>query len=315
MIEVSIESTDISGFSCDALVLKYAQAFYGADAIVAAALMQAPHDEIELSPRPGDYSLIDSEGAVAARYVLFIGVVGLFNFGYFEIRSFTSRALTILSDELPEARHGAMTIHGVAYGLDERESFLSLLGGVVDAEKKGVSLKRVSVVERDQGRANRLKAILRETWHLVLNDGTSKRATKQRITAGTDSKNKPHIFVAMPFAKELEDVYVFGIQGPVNAAGYLCERVDMTTFTGDILDRIKSRIETSTLVIADLTGANANVYLEVGYAWGKQRPTLLLAKKGDDLKFDVQSQRCIVYENIVDLSKKLQADLIGLAKV
>lgn len=116
----------------------------------------------------------------------------------------------------------------------------------------------------------------------------------------------------MPFSKDLEDVYVFGIQGPVNTAGYLCERVDMTTFTGDILDRIKSRIETGTLVIADLTGANANVYLEVGYAWGKNRPTLLLAKKEDDLKFDVRGQRCIVYKNIVDLSKKLQVDLAAL---
>ena len=242
-------------------------------------------------------------------------MVGLFNFGYFEIRAFTSKALTILSEELPDARHVAMTIHGVAYGLDERESFLSLLGGIVDAETKGVSVKQVSIVERNQGRANRLKTVLRETWHQDRTRGAAKKATKQRITAGTDSVRKPHIFVAMPFAKELEDVYVFGIQGPVNAAGYLCERVDMTTFTGDILDRIKSRIETSTLVIADLTGANANVYLEVGYAWGKQRPTLLLAKKGDDLKFDVRSQRCIVYENIVELSKKLQADLDALKNV
>lgn len=109
----------------------------------------------------------------------------------------------------------------------------------------------------------------------------------------------------MPFSKDLEDVYVFGIQGPANTAGYLCERVDMATFTG----------ETPTLIIADLTGANANVYLEVGYAWGKNRPTLLLAKKADELKFDVRSQRCIVYENIVDLSKKLQADLGALLHV
>jgi hypothetical protein len=116
----------------------------------------------------------------------------------------------------------------------------------------------------------------------------------------------------MPFTKELEDVYVFGIQGPVNAAGYLCERVDMVTFTGDIVERIKSRIGSASVVIADLTGANANVYLEVGYAWGKNRPTLLLLKKGDDLKFDVRGQRCIIYDNIVDLSKKLQADLADL---
>jgi hypothetical protein len=98
----------------------------------------------------------------------------------------------------------------------------------------------------------------------------------------------------------------------VNAAGFLCERVDMATFTGDILTRIKSRIETAALIVADLTGANPNVYLEVGYAWGKDRPTLLLTKKSDELKFDVRGQRCLVYKNIADLAKKLEADLAAL---
>jgi hypothetical protein len=86
----------------------------------------------------------------------------------------------------------------------------------------------------------------------------------------------------------------------------------MVVFTGEILARIKERIETATLVIADLTGANANVYLEVGYAWGRNRPTLLLVRAGDELKFDVRGQRCIIYDSIVDLSKKLTKDLQAL---
>lgn len=314
MIQVTIESTDIADFACDALVLKYAQAFFGADATVAATLTQARHGQIEISPGPRDHVLIPSEGAIAADNVLFVGVVPLADFEYSEIRAFTTRALTILSEESSDTRHVAMTIHGVNYGLDEREAFLAQLGGILDAEKKGVSVERVSIVERQAGRAARLKVILRETWPQSRTSTTTTKPPKQpqRITAGAGSRSKPHVFVAMPFSKELEDVYVFGIQGPVNTAGYLCERVDMATFTGDILDRIKSRIETATLVIADLTGANANVYLEVGYAWGKNRPTLLLAKKGDELKFDVRGQRCVVYENIVDLSKKLQGDLAAL---
>jgi hypothetical protein len=295
-------------------VLKYAQAFYGADATVAAALTQARHGQIEISPEPGDHILIPSEGAIAADNVLFVGVVPLIYFEYSDIRAFATRALTILSRESPDTRHVAMTIHGVQSGLDEREAFLAQLGGIMDAENKGVSVERVSIIEIRAARAVRLKAILKETWPQSQTPGTTTKPPResQRITAGAGSRSKPHVFVAMPFSKDLEDVYVFGIQGPVNATGYLCERVDMATFTGDILDRIKSRIETATLVIADLTGANANVYLEVGYAWGKNRPTLLLAKKGDDLKFDVRGQRCIVYENIVDLSKKLQVDLAAL---
>jgi len=34
------------------------------------------------------------------------------------------------------------------------------------------------------------------------------------------------------------------------------------------LDQVKKEIESATLVIADITGSNPNVYLKVGYAWG-----------------------------------------------
>ena len=206
-----------------------------------------------------------------------------------------------------------MTIHGVGFGLDEREAFLAQLGGIQDTTGE-LSVERISIVETDPEVAWRLEAILAGSYPAFSMLTSSVGAPSPRVltTAGTASKDKPHIFVAMPFNKELQDVYVFGIQGPVNAAGYLCERMDMVSFTGEILTRIESRIETAALVIADLTGANANVYLEVGYAWGRNRPTLLLAKKEEDLTFDVRGQRCIVYENIVDLATKLQADLINL---
>ena len=314
MIQLTIESGDVTTFECDALVLKYAQAFYGADATVAAALTRGRGRQAKINPGPNDHVIIPSKGVIAANKVLFVGVVPLFRFEYSEIRAFVVRALTILAGETARIRHVAMTIHGVNTGLDEREAFLAQLGGIMDAEQKGVLVERVSIVEKQAGRASRLTSILSEIWPDSRTPKVSGKLLRQpqQISAGTGFDSKQHVFVAMPFSKDLEDVYVFGIQGPVNTAGYLCERVDMATFTGDILDRIKLRIETATLVIADLSGANANVYLEVGYAWGKRRPTLLLARAGDELKFDVRGQRCIIYENIVDLSKKLQVDLVAL---
>jgi hypothetical protein len=252
--------------------------------------------------------------------VLFIGVLPLYQFDYGQIREFSSYSLQILAQGIPDVEHVAMTMHGVGYGLDEKESFLAQIGGLFDAVHSGIapsSLKRITIVERNQGRATRLKQIL-ET-NLPSETISEKQNQVERVSppskiasAGLQSNAKPHIFVAMPFSEEMEDVYIFGIQGPVNAAGYLCERVDMATFTGDILTRIKSRIETAALVVADLTGANANVYLEVGYAWGKDLPTLLIAKKSDELKFDVRGQRCIIYKNIADLAKKLETDLAAL---
>jgi hypothetical protein len=77
----------------------------------------------------------------------------------------------------------------------------------------------------------------------------------------------------MPFRKVMEDVFYFRIQELSHSADLVCERIDNKAFTGDILAQVKQKIETTAVVIADLTGANPNVYLEIGYAWGEVRPT------------------------------------------
>lgn len=313
MPEIVIVESDICGFNADVVVLKHAQSFYGADAVVAGALANVV-EQRQLTPKPGKHSLIPTNFQMASSYVLFVGVVQLYDFNYTQIREFSKRAIQITAKELPHASHVAMTIHGVGYGLDERESFLAQIGGILDAANNHRAIKRVSIVEMNSIRARRLRTILRETFQRDAEGipATRKTETTQRINAGIESDNKKHVFVAMPFAKEYEDTYVFGIQSPIHAIGLLCERVDLVAFTGDILERVKTRIDTASLIVAELTGANANVYLEVGYAWGRGRPTLLIARSGDDLKFDVRGQRCIIYDNIYDLSKKLSNDLKAL---
>jgi len=95
----------------------------------------------------------------------------------------------------------------------------------------------------------------------------------------------------MPFAEAFNDLFEYGIQRPVRDLGLLCERVDEQVFTGDVLERVKSQIEASTAIIAVLTGANPNVYLEVGYAWGKGRPTILITDDAEAPRFDLRGQR------------------------
>jgi hypothetical protein len=116
----------------------------------------------------------------------------------------------------------------------------------------------------------------------------------------------------MPFADEMADVFHYGIQGAVNSAGLLAERADLSVFTGDVMRWVQERISSANLVIADLTSSNPNVYLEVGYAWGKGVPTALLVKNSTELKFDVRCQRCLVYSSIHDLEGKLTNEVDGL---
>jgi hypothetical protein len=126
--------------------------------------------------------------------------------------------------------------------------------------------------------------------------------------------DEPRIFVAMPFAKEMRDVF-FGIQQAAVSAGLVCNRLDQEPFTGDVVVQIKRQIDRAALVIADISGANPNVMLEVGYAWGKHRPTLLLLKRHRDhvrnvtLPFDVSGHKCILYEDITDLHQQLTDEL------
>ena len=56
------------------------------------------------------------------------------------------------------------------------------------------------------------------------------------VSGGIKTKAKPHVFVAMPFKEDMDDIFFYGIQKPVRAAGFLCERVDQEAFIGDVLD-------------------------------------------------------------------------------
>lgn len=116
----------------------------------------------------------------------------------------------------------------------------------------------------------------------------------------------------MPFRDDMRDHYDYGILTAAQRAGLLCERLDEAHFTGDILTRVKSRIDACKAVVADLSYANPNVYLEVGYAWGRNKPTILLVRDGDELKFDVQGQRCLKYRRIKDIEQSLGEELAHL---
>ncbi len=322
-IDMALKVGDITEFEADAVLFKYAQRFYGASGHAAKCLELAGVPTSQLEVAPGAHRLVETRGALTAPLALFLGTVRLGDFGYHEIRQFAVRALTALESHSGLA-HVASTVHGPNYGLDEDEAVLAFVGGLVEAFQRGAgpqSLTRFTVVERDARRAQRLTMAmargLSATPGVEALPGNVFRVRRMAAvtqapplaSAGTVSMAKPHAFVAMPFAPELEDTYHYGILGPVKAAGLLCERVDQAVFDGPIIQRIRERIETAKVVIADLSLANPNVYLEVGYAWGRGRPTVLLVRDVKELRFDVASYRCIVYRSIRELETLLAKEL------
>jgi hypothetical protein len=322
-INITVEFGDALNVSADVLALKYAQALYGVDNIVVERLSESGQDIMSLMPKIAGFRLIDSRGRIGAQSVLFVGVKPLRQFGYQEIREFGRKVLVSLAGAKPKTRHVCLTIHGPGYGLDEVESFEAEVAGLLDAIESGdipEDLSTITIVERNRARAERLKQFLLRLVPRSKVDFDGKgyieslgeKPAERLRAAGSASAHKPNVFVAMPFSNDMEDTFHYGIQGAVNAAGYLCERADQSVFTGDVMEWVKKRIASASLVIADLSTANPNVYLEVGYAWGCGRPTVLLVQDVTELKFDLKTQRCLVYKNIKDLEVKLRQELQAL---
>ncbi len=122
-----------------------------------------------------------------------------------------------------------------------------------------------------------------------------------------------HVFVAMPFNSQFEDLWEFGIYMPIRELDLQGVRIDREVFSGDIFDQIRYRIETAAAIVAVIDSLNANVMLELGYAMGKGVPAIILVSKTvideKKLPFDLQSQRCLGYANIKDCKRLLQAEL------
>jgi hypothetical protein len=333
-LDLAVEHSDITSFQTDVIVLKYAQAFHGADRMVAERLVSLGIPLNTLQPSSGDYCCASTHGCVSAPHALFIGVAPLYELNYPDIRAFGGRVLEVLATVGPSVRHIAMTIHGPGFGLDELEAFLAQVEGLLDAVRSGrlpTALERITIVDRNSERVARLRGALaqrleraRFATRVLGNTGDVYRidvGMAQGVEGGTGdaatfagqleagATERAHAFVAMSFSTQLDDVFYYGIQRPVHAAGMLCERMDKVAYTGEVMERIKQKIETAAVVIAELTGNNPNVYLEVGYAWGRGRPTILLAPNMDDLPFDVRGHRCLVYEGIRNLESLLQREL------
>jgi hypothetical protein len=116
-------------------------------------------------------------------------------------------------------------------------------------------------------------------------------------------------FVVMPFSETLEDTYIYGIRGACEKAGLQCKRADEIEHSGVIIEEVLDHIRRAEVIIAELTDYNPNVFYEVGWAHALGRTTVLIAKKGTSLPFDVRHINTVFYTSIKDLEKKLATRL------
>ena len=155
-----------------------------------------------------------------------------------------------------------------------------------------------------------------------LNNADMKRlleaAYNQSLARRMHSLGAPNVFVLMPFAKRFDERYRLGIKEPLEAFGIRCERVDEMDFTGDIVEKVFLAIHEASVLVADMTGKNPNVFYEVGYAHALGKKVVLATERVADIPFDLRGQRHIVYgRSILRLREGVIGavrDAIGLPK-
>ena len=105
------------------------------------------------------------------------------------------------------------------------------------------------------------------------------------------------IFVLQPFRTEFESTYAM-IREAAHSASPDAEvfRIDEVTTPSSVIEAVYESIESSDLLICDLSGLNPNVMYELGYAHALQKPVLIISQSTERIPFDIRSVRVLIYD-------------------
>lgn len=104
----------------------------------------------------------------------------------------------------------------------------------------------------------------------------------------------PKCFVVMQFSADYNDLYSHVIKPTCEKYGYEVIRADEFWNSALIINDITTSINESSLIIADITPDNSNVFYELGYAHGIGKTTILMANRTRTvLPFDVRGNRTL----------------------
>ena len=123
-------------------------------------------------------------------------------------------------------------------------------------------------------------------------DKRIKQLGKEVKTVASDT-----CFVMMPYAAPHGAYYSKVYEPAIEKAGLTAVRADADLFgTGKIMDQIWAGINSASVLVAELTTRNPNVYYELGLAHALKKPVVLVSSNEEDVPFDLQHIRVIYYD-------------------
>jgi hypothetical protein len=140
------------------------------------------------------------------------------------------------------------------------------------------------------------------------------RIARDTISLAARTIISKYVFVIMSYSDDpkLCDAYE-SFETICKEYEYECRRVDNTSLVDRIVPEIFSNIKKAAFVIADLSEPKPNVYYELGYAQGLDKPVVITAYKGTPLPFDVADIPTIFWEGQKQLKERLREKLTALA--
>src|SRR4051812_47630223 len=111
---------------------------------------------------------------------------------------------------------------------------------------------------------------------------------------------KPRVcFVAMPFRPELNLFYLYIKHYLEDKFGIVVERGDTKILTKPLMGKLRDQIINAHLVIADISGNNANVFYEVGLAHANSKDIIFLTQdEADKIPIDIRQYEVVQYSLI-----------------
>lgn len=123
--------------------------------------------------------------------------------------------------------------------------------------------------------------------------------------------DKPKAFVVMQFTEQFNELFDSVIKPVCESKGLEPVRADDMYTNGLIVNDIIQSIQSSSVIISDITPDNPNVYYEVGYAHAAGKNVILMCDRDrEKLPFDLSGFRTIFYSNTISGKSKVE-EILG----
>lgn len=122
-----------------------------------------------------------------------------------------------------------------------------------------------------------------------------------------------------PERKRSDQILEHVIRPVLEECGYAVQRADEIEDPGTITNQVIERLIRDDLVVADLTGPNANVFYELAVRHAARKPAIHLIEEGQVIPFDIRASRTIVVnhhdlDSVRDCKLSLAAQVHAIEK-